>query len=287
MTARLLTGKEPAAAIKEDVAGRVSALADQGKRVGLATVLVGDDPASHVYVAAKHKAAAGVGIYTYDHQLDADADPDEAAALIRNLNSDPNVDGILVQLPLPEQLDADMLIDMIDPARDADGLHPFNLGLTVLERETVTPATPQGILELLRFYDIGTSGRLAVVIGRSRLVGRPLAVMLSSKAANATVVQAHTGTNDLPELAATADLLIVAAGTAGMVDANWVQEGATVIDVGISRVDGKLAGDVVLEQVVEKAGAVTPVPGGVGPMTIACLLRNTVSLAERRQAESA
>ncbi len=276
----LLTGKEPAGAIKDEVAERIIKL---GKRVGLATVLVGEDPASEVYVRMKHKAAAKVGMYTYDHKIPADTPQAEVEDLVRNLNADPAVDGILVQLPLPAGLDPDAVIDIIDPGKDADGLHPHSLGLVVLERSGgAVPATPQGIMRMLDFYEIDTEGKLAVVIGRSRLVGRPMGLLLNHKSANATVVLAHSRTKDLPSITAMADILIVAAGRPGLVSADGVKPGAVVIDVGINRVDGELVGDVDFDSISEVASAITPVPGGVGPMTIASLLLNTVSLAEAR-----
>ncbi len=279
---KLLTGKEPAQAIKDEVAERIAAL---GKRVGLATVLVGDDPASEVYVRMKHKAAAKVGMYTYDHHIPGDTPQAEVEDLVRNLNADPAVDGILVQLPLPDALNPDTVIDIIDPGKDADGLHPHSLGLVVLERGGgAVPATPQGIMRMLDFYDIETEGKLAVIIGRSRLVGRPMGLLLNHKAANSTVVLAHSRTKDLPSITAMADILIVAAGRPGLVTADGVKPGAVVVDVGINRVDDQLVGDVDFDSIAEVASAITPVPGGVGPMTIASLLLNTVSLAEARAA---
>lgn len=280
MTAKLLTGKEPAQAIKDEVAERISAL---GKRVGLATVLVGDDPASEVYVRMKHKAAAKVGMYTYDHHIPGDTPQGEVEDLVRNLNADPAVDGILVQLPLPDGLNPDTVIDIIDPGKDADGLHPHSLGLIMLERSGgAAPATPQGIMRMLDFYDIETEGKLAVVIGRSRLVGRPMGMLLNHKSANATVVYAHSRTKDLESITAMADILIVAAGRPGLVTVDGVKPGAVVVDVGINRVDDELVGDVDFDSIAEVASAITPVPGGVGPMTIASLLLNTVALAEAR-----
>jgi methylenetetrahydrofolate dehydrogenase (NADP+)/methenyltetrahydrofolate cyclohydrolase len=276
----LLTGKEPAQAIKDEVAKRSEAL---GKRVGLATVLVGDDPASEVYVRMKHKAAATVGMYTYDHHIPGGTPQAEVEDLVRMLNADPGVDGILVQLPLPAGLDPDAVIDLIDPSKDADGLHPYSLGLVVLERGGgAVPATPQGIMRMLDYYDIETEGKLTVIIGRSRLVGRPMGLLLNHKSANATVVFAHSRTRDLPSITAQADILIVAAGRPGLVTAEGVKPGAVVVDVGINRIDDKLVGDVDFDSIAEVASAITPVPGGVGPMTIASLLLNTVTLAEAR-----
>jgi len=277
---KLLTGKEPAQGIKDEVAERITKL---GTRVGLATVLVGEDSASEVYVRMKHKAAAKVGMYSYDHKLPGDTPQAEVEDLVRGLNADPAVDGILVQLPLPDGLDPDTVIDIIDPGKDADGLHPYSLGLVVLERKGgAVPATPQGIMRMLNFYDIETEGKLAVIIGRSRLVGRPMGLLLNHKSANSTVVFAHSRTRDLPSLTAMADILIVAAGRPGLGTVGGVKPGAVVIDVGINRVDDKLVGDVDFDSIAEVASAITPVPGGVGPMTIASLLLNTVSLAEAR-----
>ena len=279
---QLLTGKEPAQAIKDEVADRINALS---KRVGLATVLVGDDPASEVYVRMKHKAAAKVGMYTYDHHIPGDTPQEEVEDLVRGLNADPAVDGILVQLPLPDGLDPDAVIDLIEPGKDADGLHPHSLGLVVLERSGgAVPATPQGIMRMLNYYDIETEGKLAVIIGRSRLVGRPMGLLLNHKSANATVVFAHSRTKDLPSITRQADILIVAAGRPGLVTADGVKPGAVVVDVGINRVDEQLVGDVDFDSISEVASAITPVPGGVGPMTIASLLLNTVVLAEARVA---
>ncbi len=280
MTAKMLTGKEPAQAIKDEVAERITAL---GKRVGLATVLVGEDPPSEVYVRMKHKAAATVGMYTYDHHIPGDTPQSEVEDLVRNLNADPAVDGILVQLPLPDGLNPDTAIDIIDPGKDADGLHPHSLGLVMLERSGgAVPATPQGIMRMLDFYDVETEGKLAVVIGRSRLVGRPMGLLLNHKSANSTVVFAHSRTKDLETITAMADILIVAAGRPGLVTVKGVKPGAVVIDVGINRVNQELVGDVDFDSISEVASAITPVPGGVGPMTIASLLLNTISLAEAR-----
>ena len=276
----MLTGKEPAQAIKDEVAERITAL---GKRVGLATVLVGEDPASEVYVRMKHKAAATVGMYTYDHHIPGDTPQSEVEDLVRNLNADPAVDGILVQLPLPDGLNPDTVIDIIDPGKDADGLHPHSLGLVMLERSGgAVPATPQGIMRMLDFYDVETEGKLAVVIGRSRLVGRPMGLLLNHKSANSTVVFAHSRTKDLETITAMADILIVAAGRPGLVTVKGIKPGAVVVDVGINRVNQELVGDVDFDSISEVASAITPVPGGVGPMTIASLLLNTISLAEAR-----
>lgn len=282
MTARLLTGKEPAAALEVEVAARVAALAAAGHEVGLATVLVGDDPASQIYVRGKHRAAARVGMRSFDHVLAAGTSEGEVRALLATLNGDPAVDAILVQMPLPPPLDAVGLMECIDPAKDADGLHPANLGRLVLGRPGLQPATPAGILRLLDHYGIETRGAFVVVVGRSFLVGRPLAILLGLKGRDATVALAHTATGELPQLTRRADILVAAAGHAALIGRQHVRPGATVIDVGANRTDQGLVGDVAFAEVAEVAGAITPVPGGVGPMTIAGLLQNAVTAAERR-----
>lgn len=282
MTAQILSGKEVAEHVRARVAERVSAIKAKGGGVGLATVLVGDDPASHVYVNSKHKAAEKAGIRPIDHKLPATATQAEVEGLVRSLNDSDEVDGILVQLPLPEGLNEFSVVTTIDPAKDADGLHPTNLGMLVLDRTTVAPATPSGVLSILDHYEIPTEGAFTVVVGRSFLVGRPLAVLLGLKSRNATVALAHSRTKDLGELTRKADILVAAIGRAHMIGAEHVKPGATVIDVGINRTEDGLVGDVDFEAVSKVAGAITPVPGGVGPMTIASLLENTVTAAERR-----
>ncbi len=282
MSAEILSGTDVAAAVRADVAARVAELAERGKTVGLATVLVGDDPASQVYVRNKHRAAQAVGMLSIDEHLPAGATQVEVEAVVERLNADPRVDGMIVQLPLPAGLDGQAVVERVDPHKDADGLHPFNLGLLVLDRPGPIPATPGGIMEILRFYDIATAGRTAVVVGRSFLVGRPMALLLGAKGTDATVVQAHSRTPNLTEVCRRADILVAAVGRPKLFDASYVKPGAVVIDVGINRTDDGLVGDVDLDAVAEVAGAITPVPGGVGPMTIASLLANTVMLAERR-----
>jgi methylenetetrahydrofolate dehydrogenase (NADP+)/methenyltetrahydrofolate cyclohydrolase len=280
MTARILSGTEAAAAWRAEIAGRVGSLAADGKRVGLATVLVGDDPASAVYVRNKNKAAEAAGMRSFDHRLPATATQGEVEGLVHRLNEDDAVDGYIVQLPLPKRLDPGPVLVGMDPAKDADGLHPVNLGRMVLDVLAPRPATPTGILRLLDHYGIPTRGMKAVVVGRSTLVGRPLSVMLGSKGRDATVTVAHTGTEDLAEVTATADLLFVAAGRAGLITGAHVKPGAFVVDAGTNQVDGRLVGDANFDEVAAVAAGVTPVPGGVGPMTIAGLLYNTVLLAE-------
>ena len=284
MSATVLSGKEVAAVVRSEVKERVAALAEQGRTVGLATVLVGEDPASHVYVRGKHRAATEAGMLSFDRTLPIDATQDQVEVLIRELNADDSVDGMIVQLPLPDGLDGNRAVETIDPAKDADGLHPDSLGRLVLDRPGPRPATPAGIMRVLRHYDIETSGKLAVVIGRSFLVGRPMSLLLSAKGVDCTVIQTHSRTPDLPAVAREADILIVAIGRAHFVGAEHVKPGATVIDVGINRTDDGLVGDVDYDAVVDIAGAITPVPGGVGPMTIASLLENTVAAAERSAA---
>lgn len=284
MSAQILSGKDVAAVVRGEVKERVGALALQGRSVGLATVLVGADAASQVYVRGKHKAATAAGMLSFDRTLPPTTSQEEVEGLIRELNADPAVDGMIVQLPLPEGLDGNRAVETIDPAKDADGLHPDSLGRLVLDRPGPRPATPAGIMRILSHYEIETSGKLAVVIGRSFLVGRPMSLLLSAKGIDATVVQTHSRTPDLAAVAREADILIVAIGRPNFVGTEHVKPGATVIDVGINRTDDGLVGDVDFAAVVDIAGAITPVPGGVGPMTIASLLENTVTAAERSAA---
>ncbi len=280
MPARILDGKALAQIVKSEVARAVATLDYQP---GLATVLVGDDPASHTYVRGKRSDAEEVGIFSLHHELDASVSQTELGDLIAALNVDDRVDGILVQLPLPSDLDPEQAVVAIDPAKDVDGLHPHNLGLLLLDRPGLRPCTPSGILRILEHHDIAVSGRSAVVIGRSFLVGRPLALMLSSKGVDATVTMAHSRTEGLAAVASTADILVAAAGVPGLVTAEFVKPGAAVIDVGINRTDLGLSGDVDFDSVREVAGSVTPVPGGVGPMTRAMLLVNTLEAARNRR----
>jgi methylenetetrahydrofolate dehydrogenase (NADP+)/methenyltetrahydrofolate cyclohydrolase len=280
MTARLLSGKEAAAAVEAEVAARVAALAARGKGVGLATVLVGEDPASQVYVRAKHRAATRVGMRSLDHSLPAGTPAVDLLDLIDRLNGDPEGDALLLQMPLPGGLEPLPFLERIDPAKDADGLHPMNLGRLMLGRPGLRPATPAGILRLLDHYGIETRGAFVVVVGRSFLVGRPLAILLGVKGHDATVALAHTATRDLAALTRQADILVAAAGRPGLIGPQHVRPGATVVDVGVNRTESGLVGDVDFASVAEVAGAITPVPGGVGPMTIAGLLENTVTAAE-------
>jgi methylenetetrahydrofolate dehydrogenase (NADP+)/methenyltetrahydrofolate cyclohydrolase len=278
MAARIIDGKAVAARVRADVARDVDAfVAEHGRSPGLATILVGDDPASAVYVAGKQKASAEVGIQGFDHRVAADAPEEEVVALIERLNADDDVSGILCQLPVPAHMDGVKLTGLIDPAKDVDGLTPISAGLLSLGREGLRPCTPEGVMLLLAEAGAQLEGAEAVVIGRSNLFGKPMAQLLLQ--ANATVTTCHSRTRDLPGVCRRADVLIAAAGRARMVERDWVKPGAIVIDVGLSRTDEGLAGDVAFDDVVEVASAITPVPGGVGPMTVACLLRNTVKAA--------
>jgi methylenetetrahydrofolate dehydrogenase (NADP+)/methenyltetrahydrofolate cyclohydrolase len=281
LSAQLLSGKDVAAVVRAEVAARVGALAGRGKSVGLATIMAGDDPASAIYVKGKHRAAEAAGMLSFDVHLPATVSQATVENTIGAFNDDDQVDGMIVQLPLAEGLDGNRAVEQIDPAKDADGLHPYNLGLMLLDRPGPRPATPSGIMRILDHYDIEIAGKLAVVIGRSFLVGRPLALMLSAKGVDATAVQAHSRTADLDELTRRADLLVVAVGRPEMITGDVVKPGAIVIDVGVNRTDAGIVGDVHFESTAAVASAITPVPGGVGPMTVASLLANTVAAAER------
>lgn len=283
MTARILDGKAVAAEVKEEVAAVV---ADLDYRPGLATVLVGDDPASHTYVRGKRRDAEAVGIRSIHHEPPASITQADLNGLVHQLNADDGVDGILIQLPLPGDLDGETTVEQIDPKKDVDGLHPFSLGKLMLGRPGLRPCTPSGIMRMLDHYGIPTSGRRAVVVGRSFLVGRPLAMLLSEKGCDATVSLAHSRTGDLTTVTREADILIAAVGVPRLIGADHVKPGATVIDVGVNRTDDGLVGDVDFDAVVEVAGAVSPVPGGVGPMTRAMLLFNTLRAAQARRGTS-
>ena len=277
MSAEIIDGKAVAARVKAEVAREVASLPGTP---GLATVLVGDDPASAMYVRMKGEDSAEVGIESFHHQLGPDAEPGELAALLRDLSADDRVHGILLQLPLPDHLDQDEFISLIDPAKDVDGLTVINAGLLVQGREdAMVPCTPAGVMELLDEAGASLEGARAVVIGRSILVGKPLAQLLL--AANATVTHCHSRTRDLEAVCREADVLIAAVGSPRLVTGEMVREGAVVIDVGTNRTDDGLVGDVDFEAVAERARAITPVPGGVGPMTRAMLLVNTLRAARR------
>jgi len=280
MTAVILDGKATAAAIKEDLARRVAALARAGIVPGLGTVLVGDDPGSHAYVAGKHRDSVQVGIASIRRDLPADATQEQVEAVIDELNADPACTGYIVQLPLPAGLDAHRVLNRMDPAKDADGLHPVSLGRLVLGEPGPLPCTPRGIVELLRRYDVPIAGADVTVIGRGITVGRALGLLLTRRSENATVTLTHTGTKDLPAHTRGADIVVVAAGRPGLLTADMVKPGAAVLDVGITRTDAGLVGDVA-PAVAEVAGYLAPMPGGVGPMTRAMLLANVVDAAEQ------
>jgi methylenetetrahydrofolate dehydrogenase (NADP+)/methenyltetrahydrofolate cyclohydrolase len=284
VSARVIDGKAVAAEVRERVkAGVAEFVAERdGDVPGLATVLVGDDPASHIYVGNKRKQTEEVGMRSFHHELGAGTPTDELLDLIASLNSDETVDGILVQLPLPEQIDQDAVIATISPAKDVDGLTAASAGLLAQGRPGLVPCTPQGVVELLRHAGTEIAGAEAVVLGRSILVGRPLASLLLGE--NATVTVCHSRTRDLAGVCARADILVAAVGSPRLVTAEMVKPGATVIDVGTNRTEDGLVGDVDFDAVTEVAGAITPVPGGVGPMTIAMLLANTLRAASERPA---
>ena len=286
MTARLIDGKAIAATVREAVASFVPEFERQiGRPPGLATVLVGEDPASAVYVRSKNRATAEAGMASFAHNLPDTTTEAELLQLVSDLNGDERVDGILVQLPLPGHARADRVIETIDPSKDVDGFHPVNVGRLATGLPSLVPCTPYGCLYLLN-HTLGTVGGLnAVVIGRSNIVGKPMAQLLLAESATVTV--AHSKTRDLPDVVRTADVVVAAVGKPGMVRGDWIKPGATVIDVGINRIPsedgkGRLVGDVAFDEAAENAAAITPVPGGVGPMTIAMLLRNTLVAAHRR-----
>ena len=281
MTARILDGRLTAATIKAELTERVVKLREQGVVPGLGPVLVGDDPGSRWYVAGKHRDCAEVGINSIRVDLPADARQDEVEEAVAALNANPECTGYLVQLPLPPHMDENRVLGLVDPEKDADGLHPTNLGWLVLGKEAPLPCTPNGILELLRRHDVQVAGAEVCVVGRGITVGRPLGLLLTRRSENATVTLCHTGTVDLAKHTRAADIVVSAAGSRGIITADMVKRGATVLDVGVSRDDaGRIAGDVAPE-VYDVAGWVSPNPGGVGPMTRAMLLSNVVLAAER------
>jgi methylenetetrahydrofolate dehydrogenase (NADP+)/methenyltetrahydrofolate cyclohydrolase len=281
--AHKLDGKATAAQIKSELATRVQALKARGATPGLGTVLVGDDPGSRSYVAGKHRDCAEVGIASIQRQLPADASQADVEAVVLELNADPACTGFIVQLPLPRHLDANKVLELMDPEKDADGLHPMNLGRLVLGEEAPLPCTPRGIVELLRRHDVPINGAEVCVVGRGITVGRPIGLLLTRRSENATVTLCHTGTKDMAMHVLQADIVIAAAGVPGIISADMVKSGAAVLDVGITRTEQGLVGDVHPE-VYEKAGWVAPNPGGVGPMTRAMLLSNVVEAAERQTA---
>jgi methylenetetrahydrofolate dehydrogenase (NADP+) / methenyltetrahydrofolate cyclohydrolase len=290
MPAHIIDGTAQAARLRATIAGDVAKLASRGITPGLAVVLVGNDPASQVYVRSKAKQTLEAGMASFAHRLPLDATEAVLLALIKELNHDDAVDGILVQLPLPREINTDRVLRAIDPAKDVDGFHPINVGLVATGTGGIVPCTPLGSMMLLRSVRAELSGLNAVIVGRSNIVGKPMAQLLLKEGCTVTV--AHSKTRDLAALARTADILVAAVGRREMIRGAWIKPGAIVIDVGINRVtdDGgssRLTGDVAFTEAVETAGAITPVPGGVGPMTIACLLSNTVDAATARRGSRA
>jgi methylenetetrahydrofolate dehydrogenase (NADP+)/methenyltetrahydrofolate cyclohydrolase len=286
MPAGIIDGKAIAQQVRAEVAEEVTAWVDAGNEApGLATVLVGDDPASAVYIGGKQKASAEVGIAGFDHRLPADTQQEEVERLLGELNDDPRVSGILLQLPTPPHIDGGAMSELIRPEKDVDGLTPISAGLLAKGRPGLRPCTPAGVMELLRRHDVALEGAEAVVVGRSDLVGKPLSALLL--AANATVTMCHSRTHDLAEVCRRADVLVAAVGRPRLVQGDWVKEGAVVIDVGINRTEDGLVGDVDFAPAAARARLITPVPGGVGPMTIAMLLRNTLHAARAQAGEPA
>ncbi len=284
MTARLIDGKTLASDIRRDIRRRIDDRRAAGQRVpGLAVILVGDDPASSIYVRNKHTACEQVGFLSRAHDLPADTTQAELKALISGLNADPEIDGILVQLPLPGQLDSSRVIEYIDPAKDVDGFHPYNVGRLAQRIPRLRACTPLGVMRLLEHIGVDPKGRHAVVVGASNLVGRPMCLELLLHGATTTVC--HRFTRDLRDEVERAEILVVAVGKPGLIPGHWIKPGAVVIDVGISRLEnGRLTGDVEFETAAERASWITPVPGGVGPMTVAMLMSNTLQAAEQREA---
>lgn len=284
MAAEIIDGKAFAAGVRARVAAEAARLTEAGVRPGLAVVLVGEDPASQVYVRSKHKATIEAGMASFEHRLPAETSQETLLALIARLNADPAVHGILVQLPLPAHLNAELVINAIDPAKDVDGFHISNVGLLATGQKALVPCTPLGCLMLLRDRLGSLAGAEAVVVGRSNIVGKPMAQLLLRDSATVTI--AHSRTRNLPEICRRAEILVAAVGRPEMIQGDWIRPGAVVIDVGINRVTGpdgaaRLVGDVHFDSAAEVASAITPVPGGVGPMTIACLLANTLTAAAR------
>ena len=279
MTATILDGKATAASIKEELRDRVTVLRERGVVPGLGTVLVGDDPGSHAYVGGKHKDCAEVGISSIRVDMPATATQVEVEGEVARLNADPAVTGYIVQLPLPKGLDANAVLELMDPSKDADGLHPMNLGRLVLGTDAPLPCTPRGIVELLRRYEVPIAGAEVCVIGRGVTVGRPLGLLLTRRQENATVTLCHTGTRDMPDHIRRADIVVAAAGVPHFITPNMVKPGAALVDVGITRTDQGLLGDI-HPDCASVAGWIAPMPGGTGPMTRAMLLANVVEAAE-------
>jgi methylenetetrahydrofolate dehydrogenase (NADP+)/methenyltetrahydrofolate cyclohydrolase len=285
MPAKILSGKEIGQKIRDNLQREIEeTIPKDGPRPRLAVVLVGDDPASHVYVRNKEKACEKVGIETEDYKPPADMPQEELVALVDKLNADPAVNGVLVQLPLPDHMDEAFILERILPAKDVDGFHPYNLGQLVLGKDVLAPATPSGVMAMLESAGIEVQGKNVAMVGRSRIVGKPLAAMFTNKSATVTIC--HSKTRDLKEECRRSDIVIAAIGRARMINADYVSEGAVVIDVGINRVDDKLVGDVDFDAVIDKVSAITPVPGGVGPMTITMLLHNTLKAFRFQTQES-
>jgi methylenetetrahydrofolate dehydrogenase (NADP+) / methenyltetrahydrofolate cyclohydrolase len=290
MPAHIIDGKAQAAQLRATIAGDVAKLTGRGIKPGLAVVLVGDDPASQVYVRSKAKQTVETGMASFEHRLPLDTTEAELLTLVVALNGDDAVDGILIQLPLPPQINADKVLRAIDPAKDVDGFHPVNVGLVATGTGGIVPCTPLGSMMLLKSVGTELSGLNAVIVGRSNIVGKPMAQLLLKEGCTVTV--AHSKARDLPALVRTADILVAAVGRREMIRGAWIKPGAIVIDVGINRITdeaggSRLTGDVAFLEAIQTAGAVTPVPGGVGPMTIACLLSNTVDAATARRGSRA
>lgn len=281
---QIIDGKAIAADIREEIAAETAALIEQGVTPGLAVVLVGDDPASRVYVTMKEKACAKAGIFSDEHKMANQTSEAELLELIDKLNNDERIDGILVQLPLPDHIDESKVLEAISPKKDVDGFHPYNVGRLVTGNPLFQPCTPYGVMKMLEHTGVDLTGKEVVVVGRSNIVGKPVALMCLAK--HATVTLCHSRTKDLAAKVGQADVLIAAVGVPEMVKGAWIKEGAVVIDVGVNRVgEKKLVGDVEYDAAMQRASAVTPVPGGVGPMTITMLLYNTVESAKRRAAQ--
>lgn len=277
---KLIDGKLVSASVKETAAYQVAELADNGISVGLAVILVGENPASKIYVSNKKKACEQLGIRSFEYLLPESATQDELLELIHTLNSEKNINGILCQLPLPRHMDEKAVIAAINPEKDVDAFHAVNVGKIMIGDYDFVPCTPAGVMEMLKYYDIDPAGKSCVVIGRSNIVGKPMAMLLLHK--NGTVTVCHSRTQNLADITSHADILVAAVGKAKFVTADMVKQGAVVIDVGMNRDDGKLCGDVDFDAVAPKCSYITPVPGGVGPMTIAMLMKNTVTAAKRQ-----
>ena len=277
---KIIDGKKISAAVKEDIKNQVAELKAKGVTVGLAVIIVGEDPASKIYVANKKKACEDLGIISQEYALPAETTQEQLMSLIDTLNKENSINGILCQLPLPRHLDEEAIINAISPKKDVDAFHPHNVGKIMIGNFDFVPCTPAGIMEMLKYENIEVEGKNCVVIGRSNIVGKPMSMLLLHK--NGTVTTCHSRTRNLKEITKTADILVAAVGKANFVTADMVKEGAVVIDVGMNRNEGKLCGDVDFENVSKITSAITPVPGGVGPMTIAMLMQNTLTAAKRQ-----